>query len=127
MCVVSHLKFAVFFIKKFRRKFDPLGTGTIATSRLVEALVNRGDKLSPQLVRKYIEDPTYGSSRAGDDDDDDATHFDYVAFLKETLKTSDKLLSHVKAVTAENETNYAINSKTYTKVYCLYTLAPCGR
>ena len=86
-----------------------MGKGTIATSRLVEALVNRGEKLSPQLVRKYIEDPTYSSP--GDD-----SQFDYVAFLKETLKTSDKLLSHVKTVTAENETNYAINSKTYTKV-----------
>ena len=90
------------------RKFDPSGTGKVSKSRLIEALVSRGEKLSPSLVRKYINDPAF---------EDGCDQFEYVTFLQHTLKTSQALLSHVKAVTAENESNYAINSKTYTKVH----------
>ena len=94
------------------RKFDPSGTGKVSKSRLIEALVSRGEKLSPSLVRKYINDPAFDGGG-----EDGCDQFEYVTFLQHTLKTSQALLSHVKAVTAENESNYAINSKTYTKVH----------
>jgi len=109
------------------RKFDPSGTGKISRQRLTEALTCRGEKLSSELVDKYIGDPDFsessvcGGGGGGGGDSNGGNNqiqsdFNYSLFLDATMKTRDALLKQVKAITADNENNFAINSKTYTKV-----------
>ena len=88
------------------RKLDPSGSGQISKQLLIESLVNRGEKLPRDLVERYVNDPTFSTAE---------NSFNYVTFLKESIKTSNALMQQVKDIVTENEQNFVVNSKTYTK------------
>ena len=76
--------------------------------------------LSQELVLALLGDEKY---RIQSDNQDEVANansnqrkslmFDYEAYCRDVLSTSEKLLNKVKQITIDTEHNYIVNSKTY--------------
>ena len=85
---------------------------------------NNDSHLSQELVLALLRDEKYRIQSDSQDEVANANSnqrkslmFDYEAYCRDVLSTSEKLLNKVKQITIDTEHNYVVNSKTYKVIY----------
>ena len=78
------------------------------------------ESLSQELVLNLLKNERYQVKSESRDEVANATSnqqkaimFNYEAYCRDVLSTSEKLLNKVKQITIDTEHNYIVNSKTY--------------
>lgn len=87
------------------------------------------EQLSRELVLNLLKDKKYQIEAESQEEVANANSnqrksimFDYEAYCRDVLSTSEKLLDKVKQITIDTEHNYIVNSKTY-KVSYFFTIS----